>query len=118
MGATGEKENVENKLKDIIDKDGNDPKMKQMAQKINEVTKLCDQVQCVTTRWMEQNKSSVKGDWEDVWKEVPKEIKALAEGTNKNKRKEVEDKNYCNGSLGRERKGCLHPYSSRIKKPL
>ncbi|OTN68782.1 SICAvar type I [Plasmodium knowlesi] len=107
-GATGEKENVENKLKDIIDKDGNDPKMKQMAQKINEVTKLCDQVQCVTTRWMEQNKSSVKGDWEDVWKEVPKEIKALAEGTNKNKRKEVEDKNYCNGlSEGKGKDACI-----------
>ncbi|CAA9991422.1 SICAvar, type I (fragment), partial [Plasmodium knowlesi strain H] len=45
---------------------------------------------------------------EDVWKEVPKEIKALAEGTNKNKRKEVEDKNYCNGlSEGKGKDACI-----------
>ncbi|SBO28332.1 SICAvar, type I (fragment) [Plasmodium knowlesi strain H] len=110
-GATGEKENVENKLKNIIDKDGNDPKMKEMAQKINEVTKLCDQVKCVTARWMSQNKAGGTGTrtWDEVWGQVQEQISplrtALGSATKTNKGN-VES--YCQGlPQGVDKEACL-----------
>ncbi|CAA9989327.1 SICAvar, type I (fragment), partial [Plasmodium knowlesi strain H] len=90
----GDQENVEKKLKGIIEEDKDDH-IKTMAKKINEVTQLCDQVKCVTKRWMSHNGNT--NNWGKVWEQVPEQLKALAEATKEEKRKEVETMKFCSG---------------------
>ncbi|SBO25695.1 SICAvar, type I [Plasmodium knowlesi strain H] len=66
-----------------------------MAKQINKVDSLCDQVQCVTKRWMSQNGAAPKKSWGDVWTEVGKELTQLAKGTTKDKREDTEITKYC-----------------------
>ncbi|SBO29507.1 SICAvar, type I (fragment) [Plasmodium knowlesi strain H] len=98
-GAPATGEPVENKLKGIIEED-KENHVKTMAKKINEVTALCDQVKCVTARWRKHNTNGGSDrTWEEVWKEVGKEIpnvgEALKKATSDGNKNEFEQ--YCNG---------------------
>ncbi|CAA9988648.1 SICAvar, type I [Plasmodium knowlesi strain H] len=105
--GTGQNDKVEDKLKDIVKKD--DSKIVDMAKEVNNVTELCDQVQCVAARWRKHDKNKEKGiprNWDNVWKAIPNEVtslsEALKEATTENKRTEFEK--YCNGLQGQNGK--------------
>ncbi|SBO27583.1 SICAvar, type I (fragment) [Plasmodium knowlesi strain H] len=82
---------VGDKLKNIVKAD--DADIKEMAKVVNTVERLCDQVKCVTARWMKDKTKS----WEEVWKKVEEELPklggALSTATSKEKRGDLEQ--YC-----------------------
>ncbi|OTN66461.1 SICAvar type I, partial [Plasmodium knowlesi] len=91
--------NVKKKL-DVIIPEG-DPHIKTMAEQVNKVDSLCDQVQCVTTRWMKDrtNNGGEERKWTDVWTEVKGQITALggAISTATSKEKKDQYETYCSG---------------------
>ncbi|CAA9987954.1 SICAvar, type I [Plasmodium knowlesi strain H] len=102
-GSPSQDSNVEDKLKTIVH--GNDNDIKTMAKEVNNVTELCDQVQCVAARWNKHNRKGrdrVPRNWDKVWEAVPNEVTSLGDGlkeaTTENKRTEFEK--YCSGLTG------------------
>ncbi|CAA9990238.1 SICAvar, type I [Plasmodium knowlesi strain H] len=82
-GKTGTPQTeVKTKLKTIITE--NDPEIEKMAIEVNKIDDLCRRFQCISERWLKdvknkgQNGDPLKAtDWNDVWKEVKKEIPKL-----------------------------------------
>ncbi|CAA9988053.1 SICAvar, type I [Plasmodium knowlesi strain H] len=69
-------ENAKKKVDDILQKD---PKIGDMAKKINKVDKLCDQVKCVVNRWLEEKKTG-SSDLDRVRSKFTSQITKLEEG--------------------------------------
>ncbi|CAA9991396.1 SICAvar, type I (fragment), partial [Plasmodium knowlesi strain H] len=94
-GAAVSGETAKTKVDNILK---GDSKIEDMAKEVNNVTQLCDQVKCVTNRWMSQNKAGGTGTrtWKNVWEEVQKELTKLAGGTTKKKREDSALTPYCN----------------------
>ncbi|OTN66889.1 SICAvar type I [Plasmodium knowlesi] len=81
-GSSDPDEKVEKKWDGIVTKD--DAAVTAAAKEMNEVKDLCKRFQCISERWLKdvkkkgQNGDPLKAtDWNDVWKEVKKEIPKL-----------------------------------------
>ncbi|CAA9991409.1 SICAvar, type I (fragment), partial [Plasmodium knowlesi strain H] len=97
-GTPGQKEEVEKKLKTFVN--DNDTHIQTMTKQVNKVEKLCDQVKCVTTRWIKEGNGGTKGtrDWGDVWNKVKEQIPILGEALQGATTTKKDDfGTYCNG---------------------
>ncbi|CAA9989329.1 SICAvar, type I [Plasmodium knowlesi strain H] len=82
----GEKENVEEKLKEIVKDDGKNTNIKTMTEAVNTMP-LCDQVKCVTSRWWKEKKpTNGTINWNDVWEEAESQLKELSGVIENNKK--------------------------------
>ncbi|CAA9988686.1 SICAvar, type I [Plasmodium knowlesi strain H] len=104
---------VEKKLDGIVTKD--DAAVTAAAKEMNEVKDLCKRFQCVSERWLKQEKANKGGtvepsDWKKVWDAAKNELTTLGKDIN-SKKKEVHE--YCKdlGSHGdgrpRDKEACL-----------
>ncbi|OTN66927.1 SICAvar type I [Plasmodium knowlesi] len=104
--TSGSGENAKTKVDNILHNDAT--RIDEMAKQINKVEELCDQVQCVTTRWMKQTNGGggKKRDWNEMWtkvgEEIPKLGDALQEATSGTRRNELDQ--YCRDLKGEDGK--------------
>ncbi|OTN66055.1 SICAvar - type I [Plasmodium knowlesi] len=96
INGKGEMKSAKEKVDEVLSKDPT--KIEDMAKKINKVDKLCDQVQCVTTRWLKETDGGKNRDWTQVWEKVKEQITELGNGITSKKgdvtnQCNIEDKN-------------------------
>ncbi|SBO24172.1 SICAvar, type I [Plasmodium knowlesi strain H] len=106
INGKGEKKSAKDKVDAVLEADN--ANLESMAKQVNNVTKLCDQVQCVTARWLKEKhgSNSATDKWNEMWKkfgeEIPKLSDALQEATSDAKKNDLDK--YCNGLTGQNGK--------------
>ncbi|SBO22844.1 SICAvar, type I (fragment) [Plasmodium knowlesi strain H] len=100
-GSSQKATDVKTKLKTIITE--NDTKIKEMATELNKKEGLCRRFQCISEKWLKQNKSNgetlTSTDWDRVRSKITSQIPdlstALGSATSTGKKEEFEK--YCQG---------------------
>ncbi|CAA9990466.1 SICAvar, type I [Plasmodium knowlesi strain H] len=96
-GTTGTGDNAKKRVEKIVQDDA-DGKIRDMLTKINTMS-LCDRFQCISERWLKQNKSNgerlTSTDWDRVRSRVTSQITELATATSENMRKDTNLSKYC-----------------------
>ncbi|CAA9989593.1 SICAvar, type I [Plasmodium knowlesi strain H] len=96
-GGTTTETNVENKLKDIVNKDNKDTSIQTMAKEVNNM-EFCDRVQCVTAQWRKHRNTgnAFLRTWTPVWEEVKKEVTSFDNALPDSGGKDTQADSLCN----------------------